>query len=63
MFSQISLTLFVTFYNNDALSVTPSPELPDRNFGNQEIFSEVQEIFISSLKEKISIFFLCIIEN
>jgi len=30
---------------------------------NQEFFSDVQEIFISSLKDQISIFFRCIIEN
>ena len=30
---------------------------------NQEFFSEVQEIFISSLKDQISIYFRFIIEN
>ena len=30
---------------------------------NQEFFSEVQEIFISLLKDKMAMFFLCIKEN
>jgi len=51
-----------------------APRLPDRNFGNQgflienqefirSFFSEVQEVFISSLKDEVSIFLRCIIEN
>jgi len=44
--------------------------MPDQNFENQgflivnqEFFSEVQEIFISLLKDKMAMFFLCIKEN